>query len=261
MRVLPSLLTLLLLSPLAHADEPRWMRSIAVVDVTAPGGDEARDAWLSAALNGAGALQACADQLPAAPDGASEQTTAIRVAVWDDGRVQDVSGLDALPRSARICVDEVTRGLRFPEDPERSDDRVVELRVRTRWQEARLDLLEVSDEVRRAVLDVPEPTIEGHVDVVGIAAELDRLSRPIARCVSKRRKKVEGMGTRMDVQIRLSRDPSNWSVRVDSIVVVESDIGDEDAEVCVIKQLQKVHWPRPRVGQHARILWPLVFPE
>ena len=35
----------------------------------------------------------------------------------------------------------------------------------------------VSDEVRRAVLDVPEPIIEGHVDAVGIAGELERLSR------------------------------------------------------------------------------------
>ena len=57
----------------------------------------------------------------------------------------------------------------------------------------------------------------------------------------------------------LSRDPADWSTRVDSLVVVDSTLGDEDAEVCVIRVLQRVRWPAPQGGMTARIVWPFVF--
>ena len=258
MRLLLLALTLLLAVPAAAEDAPTWMRSVRVTAVTPPDGAEA-DAFLDSALNRTGDLQRCSEQLPDAPADAEELLSTVTVGLWEDGTVSAVSlGEAELPRSARQCIEDVVETMRFPEDPARSDARSLVLTVRTRWTPARLELLTVSDEVRKAILEVPEPTIEGHVDIHYIAAQLDRLRGPLARCVSKRRKKVPDMGDRMDVQIRLSRT-TDWKVHVDSIVVVESNLGDEDAEVCVVKLLKKVAWPAPRGRDHARIVWPFVF--
>jgi hypothetical protein len=251
-----------LLPAIAVADEaPRWMRTISVMAVDAPEG-ESREDWLAAGFNGARDVQACSELLPEVPEAAEELQLILSIGLWEDGRVRDlsVSGDDVAP-GARQCVEDVARRLRFPEAPDRSDERTVPITVRVRWTRARLELLAVSDEVRSAVLDVPEPTIEGHIDAYSLVAQIGSIQDALARCVSKRRKKVPDMGNRMDVRIRLSRDPEDWTVRVDSMVVVQSDLGDEAAEVCVLRQLKKVEWPPPNVGGHAQIVWPFVFAD
>ena len=253
------LLALLVAGP-AAADEAPWMRTVAVIDVTPPDGQEPAD-WLAHALNRAGDLQACSELLPAAPVGDAEEITGpVRLQIWDDGTVQsvDLSGA-AVPSAAAECVAAVAHSMQFPEDLARSDERALTLSVRLRWRRARLDLLTRGAGERSAVVDVPEPTVEGFVDLVAIVAELARLEAPLVRCVSRRRRKVPDMGDRLDVQIRLSRDPADWSTRVDSLVVVDSTLGDEDAEVCVIRVLQRVRWPAPQGGMTARIVWPFVF--
>lgn len=255
------LLLACLLPAVVQADEPpRWMRSVAVIAVDQPAGESGEE-WVARALDEAAALQACADQVPEGPVGSEERLVTLEVGLWEDGRVRDLvsAGGDDLPAALLQCVDGVARAMRFPVAKDRSDERSIGVTVRIRWQRARLDLLAVSDDVRRAVLDVPEPTIEGHFDINMLLAELERLSRPIARCVSRRRAKVADMGTRMDVKVRLSRDPETYAAQVDSMVVVDSDLGDEDAEVCVMKQLQRVDWPPPHGMSTGVIIWPFVF--
>ncbi len=251
-----------LLPALAVADEaPRWMRSVSVISVDQPEG-ESREEWLARALDRAGALQGCADQLPESPGTAEELKLVLSVGLWEDGSVRDLSGSgDEVPDEARRCIDEAANAFRFPEAADRSDDRTVPVSVRGGWQRARVVRLEGSDEVRRKVLEVPEPTIDGHIDASFLVAQIERISGPVARCVSKRRKKVPDMGNRMDVRIRLSRDPEDYTVRVDSMVVVQSNLGDEAAEVCVMKQLKKVEWPRPAGRGKAQIVWPFVFAD
>ncbi len=244
------------------AEEPtRWMRSVSVIAVDQPEG-ESREEWLARALDRARNLQTCAELLPESPETAEELKLVLAVGLWEDGSVRELSGSgDELPGPARQCIHEAANAFRFPEAADRSDDRTVLVTVRLRWQRARLELLQVSDEVRRAVLEVPEPTIDGHIDAHALVVGIGSVQDAIARCVSKRRRKVPDMGDRMDVRIRLSRDPEDWTVRVDSMVVVESNLGDEAAEVCVMKQLNKVQWPRPNGQGKAQIVWPFVFAD
>ncbi len=243
----------------SSADEaPPWMRTVSVTAVQPPPGGSPT-VWTAVALDSSAALQACSELLAAAPSASEEVQVPLVLGLWEDGRVREVSGPQEELQGARQCVLDVADALRFPADAGRSDERSVGLTIRLRWARARLEFLALTEEQKRILREVPDPTIEGNVDINAILAGLGGVEAAMARCVSRRRRKVPDMGSRMDVLVRLSRDPDTWAVHVDAMVVIDSDLGDEQAEVCVMKQLGKVAWPPPYGSGRAQIIWPFVF--
>ena len=40
--------------------------------------------------------------------------------------------------------------------------------------------------------------------------------------------------------------------------MLESDLGDEKAEVCIVRELERLTWPRPGT-KSALVTWPFLF--
>ena len=206
----------------------------------------------------------CSEFMPEAPVG-EELLLRYGMTLWEEGTVRSVRLVEPGPEGmehATKCLMDALQSLRFPSDPGLSDDRRLTVDFQARWVKARLDLFVVSDEVREK-LDVPDPTVEGRVDLISIGARIDSVAPRLSRCVRMARKRNSEMGRRLTVRLRLAQDrddPGRTEASLEQLSVVDSDLGDEDAEVCIIRELERLSWPRP-FTRVARVEWPFLFEQ
>lgn len=204
----------------------------------------------------------CAEYLPPLPP-ERQPPVRIALALWEEGGVRAVRVLDEVPgpldRATR-CLTDVLQGLRFPGDPGLSDERRVEATFQARWDAAKLGLVAVSQE-QLDRMDVADPTVEGRVDLVSISARIDSIRPRLTRCIRLARRRSPEAGRRITVRLRLAQNreepdaPEAW---LEGLSVVESDLGDEQAEVCVVRELERLSWPRPWTSV-AFVTWPFLF--
>lgn len=206
----------------------------------------------------------CAEFLPDAPL-TDPPDARMGLTLWEEGAVRSVRELNEVPgpmeRSQR-CLVEVLQAIDFPDDPMMSDDRRLEVSFRPHWTAARLDLVAISDE-QKARTNVADPTVEGIVDLVSIKARIDSIAPRLGRCMRSARKRNPELGHQLTVRLRLAKDlenPTAADALVEGLSVVESELGDEDAEVCIIRELERLAWPKP-VTRTARVEWPFLFAE
>ena len=237
-----------------------WMRALRLDDITTTAEPDLqlRGTLISAEPR----FRTCAEYLPEEPP---EQTppTRIGLVLWEEGAVRGVRVLDEVPgpldRASR-CLVEALQELRFPDDPAMTDDRRLELAFQARWDAANIKLVQITDE-QRARTDVDDPSVEGRVDLVSISARIESIRPRLARCVRTARKRNPDLGTRITVRLRLAQNreqpeaPDAW---LEGLSVLESDLGDEKAEVCIVRELERLTWPRPGT-KSALVTWPFLF--
>ena len=241
---------------------PMWMRSLRLdgVRTEARPEEQLRSSLIAAEPR----FRPCSEFMPEAP-ASEELLVRYGMTLWEEGTVRSVRliepGPEGLERATK-CLMDALQSVRFPADPGLSDDRRLKVDFRARWVEARLDLIVVSEEVR-VKLDVPDPTVEGQVDLISIGARIDSIAPRLSRCLRVARKRNPEMGRRLTVRLRLAQDrehPGRSEASLEQISVVDSDLGDEDAEVCIIRELERLSWPRP-FTRVARVEWPFLFEE
>lgn|GEM_PF-5446959 len=260
------LLTVTLSLPLlAHGGDGEpvmWMRALRLetISTEAKPDDGLRATLISAEPQ----FRPCAEFLPAAPP-AVQAPVSVGVSLWEEGGVRSVRVLSEITapfdRAAR-CLTEALQGLDFPDDPVLSDDRRLELSFVAHWTAARLDLVAVT-EADRARADVEDPTVEGRVDLVSISARINSIQPRLARCMRAARKRNPELGHRVAVRLRLAQnreDPQAPEAWLEALSIVESDLGDEEAEVCLVRELERLSWPRP-LTRVAAVTWPFLFQE
>ncbi len=239
-----------------------WMRSLRLDDVRTEARPE--EQLRSSLIAAEPRFRLCSEFMPEAP---ASQDILFRygMTLWEEGAVRSVRlvepGPEELERATK-CLTDALQSIRFPADPGLSDDRRLEVDFRARWVEARLDLVVVSEAVRTR-LDVPDPRVEGRVDLISIGARIDSIAPRLSRCMRVARKRNPEMGRRLTVRLRLAQDreePGRPEASLEQLSVVDSDLGDEDAEVCIIRELERLSWPRP-ITRVARVEWPFLFAE
>lgn len=246
----------------AKAAPPLIVRTLRLdtVETTARPTEELTAALIAAEPR----FRPCAEFLP---DGPLEPAPAVRmrIVLWEGGEVRSLRLLseevEPMRRSTR-CLTDAVQALRFPPDPSLSDDRRIEVSFQSRWTRPDLGIFDVPDEVK-AALDVPDPEVRGRVDLVSIKARIDSIVPRLSRCIRAARKRTPDLGQRITVLLRLSQDredPLRSEAWVDALRVTDSDLGDTEAEVCIIRELERLSWPRP-MSQTAEVTWPFLFEE
>ncbi len=262
MRALLLLLsTLVPLGAIAEDEPAMWMKSLRLVSIET---EAQPDIGLRATLiSSEPRFRPCSEFLPSSPPQEKPVGVRIALAIWEEGAVRSVRTLDDVPgpldRAAR-CLTEVVQTLHFDDDPAFSDDRRIELVFEPRWSQARLDLVATTDK-QRARLDVPDPSIIGHVDLVSISARINSIQPRLTRCMRAARKRNPDLGNRVTVRLRLAQnrdDPEAPEAWLEALTVTESLLGDEEAEVCIVRELERLSWPRPQT-KVAQVTWPFLF--
>lgn len=258
------LLASLLLPTIGGGEEFPWLREL----VLTTGRMNDRDATgleLRPLFEANGGLHTCAEVLAAAPSEGSErpdpgeavqgEALPVTVQLWDHGQVRAVEVPDG-PVGA--CLATLITSLSFPAG---EGERTLALTFQTAWRRPDLSVL-VLDDRQKALMDVPEPAIEGHVDLIHVAAEIASRNARLKRCYRGGRRRG-GAGRSVTLRIRLrrrlpgSREPGGELVNVS---VLESDLGDEKAEVCIVRVFDDMEYPNPWT-ETAEIVWPMVFEE
>lgn len=254
------LITLLPVAALADDDPVMWMKSLRLdtIETEAQPGEQLRATLISSEPR----FRPCSEFLPANPP-QKQPTVRIALTLWEEGAVRSVRTLDEVPgpldRASR-CLTEVVQALHFVDDPAFSDDRRIEVSFRPRWTQARLELVAATDE-ERARVDVPDPSMVGRVDLISISARISSIQPRLTRCMRAARKRNPDLGNRVTVRLRLAQnrdDPKASEAWLEALTVVESWLGDEEAEVCIVRELERLSWPRPQT-KVAQVTWPLLF--
>jgi len=210
------------------------------------------------------AFRPCADLLPEQPVRPAP-TPRLRVELWEGGEVRSVALVTKEPASAAAaakCLADAVETLTFPPDPTGSDERSLDVAFASRWTRPDLGVFEVSDEVI-AKMDVPDPEVRGRIDLIAIKANIDSATPRLLKCIRAARKRTPNLGQRVTVLLRLAQnrdDPMEPEATLEAMRVVDSDLGDVDAEVCIVRELEKLRWARP-FSPTAEVTWPFLFEE
>lgn len=263
-RPLLVLLASLLLPTVGDGEEFPWLRELVLssgrMDDRAATGLE-----LQPLFEANGGLHTCAEELPPAPVEGSElpapgeavqgEALPVTVLLWDHGQVRSVEAPDG---AVGECLETLITGLSFPAG---EGERSLALSFQGAWRRPDLSVLELDDR-QKALLDSPEPAVEGQVDLIRVAAEIASRSARLKRCYRAGRRRG-GVGRSVTLRIRLrrrppgSREPGGVLVNVS---VLESELGDETAEVCIVRVFDDMEYPNPWT-ETAEIVWPMVFEE